>query len=102
MSPRVKAILQEVANDHGVTVSDLLGRERRQWASVPRFDAMRRLRALRNRDGGLALSLPALGAVFKRDHTTILVGLRRAENLFGPFPPIWPAKVSIDCEETRL
>jgi chromosomal replication initiator protein len=100
VSPRVKSILQAVADEHGVSVSDLTGPRQGQWIAVPRFDAMARLRALHIAPGKHRFSLPMIGRFLgDRDHTTVIAGLRKAEKRFGPIAPIYPV---YDFEETRI
>jgi chromosomal replication initiation ATPase DnaA len=100
MSPRVRSILQAVADEHGVSVGQLEAIDRRKAVSHARFDAMARIRALHRSNGEPCFSFPQIGALLGGlDHTTIIYGIRRAEQLFGPRSPTYPI---IDCEETRL
>lgn len=70
-SPRVRQILIEVAEGHRLRVTDILGRERSVKYTLPRHLAMYRIRH------ELGLSLTQIGAIFGRDHTTILHCVRR-------------------------
>lgn len=78
MSPRVSAILEEVAAVHGVTVKELVGPNRKTSLARARFEAMFKIRRLRNNSGGHAYSFPAIGEIFgDRDHTTAMHACRR-------------------------
>lgn len=78
MSPRVKAILEAVAMAHGLRAGDLTGPNRRRAVAYARFQAMASLRAILTFDGKHVFSLPTIGEIFNRDHTSVLSGLRRA------------------------
>ena len=65
------AIVRRVAAAFGVTEKDLLGASRLRSVIVPRQVAMVLVREL------CGLSLPRVGAVFGRDHTTVLHALRK-------------------------
>lgn len=68
--PYVDTIAQ-VAAEHGFTKADLTGPSKRPAICRARWEAMRRLRAK-------PLSLPSIGRLLNRHHTTVLDGLRRA------------------------
>ncbi len=70
--PSVKAILCEVASRHGVTIAAITGRSLRREVVAARHEAIALAHAARP-----DLSLPALGRLFRRDHTTILSALRK-------------------------
>lgn len=70
--PSVKAILSEVAGRHGVTIAAITGRSVRREIVAARHEAIALAHAARP-----DLSLPALGRLFRRDHTTILNALRK-------------------------
>lgn len=100
MSPRARSIIADVAKEHGVTAEDLCSRSRVRRLAYPRFDAMSRLRALHNAPGRHVFSLPQIGNILGgRDHTSVIHGLRKAAELFGPRPPVYPVHES---EETRI
>ena len=65
-----REIIATTASDHGLTVDDLVGKVRTRHISAARFEAMARIRAERK------LSLPAIGRLFNRDHTTVLHALK--------------------------
>ena len=66
-------IIREVAEDHDLTVSDLLSPSRRRKYAWPRQEAMLRMRE------ETELSYPQIARLLRReDHTTILYGVRAA------------------------
>ena len=67
------AIINEVAKEHRLKARDLLGRNVKRSVSWPRMLAYWRIRT------ELEYSLLRIAAIFKRDHTTILHGIRRVE-----------------------
>lgn len=68
-----KRIIQMVALAHGVRVSDILGRRRDKLVYAARQDAVKAVAEARP-----DLSLPQIGRIFDRDHTTILNSLRKS------------------------
>lgn len=64
-------ILEEVAAKHDVTVADIRGPRRRIEISHARQEAMYRLYSERKN-----LSLPMIGRMLSRDHTTVMHGIR--------------------------
>lgn len=70
---RAAAIVAEVAAEAGLTVGDLMGATREHRYAHPRQEAWRRIR------DDLGWSLPRIGRMFGKDHTTILHGVRAAE-----------------------
>lgn len=73
MSREPRRIAARVAARHGLTLDDLAGRRRDARHVSARQEAMFVLRQ------ATRLSLPAIGAIFGRHHTTVLAGLRRVE-----------------------
>lgn len=71
-----KDILAQTARDHGMSVARMLSRRRDRLCAYARFDAMARLRAIKHH-GKPRYSLPAIGRMMGRDHTTVLNGVRR-------------------------
>jgi len=71
-APEPKHIIMEVAIAHGVSYDDILGRSRARHLVAARHEAIYEVRKRRPH-----LSLPQIGRIFKRDHTTILHALRR-------------------------
>ena len=70
---RVAQVVRRIAREHGCTVEDIYGRSR--MGDVPRG----RMRAYAVLRWSTNLSLPELGRIFGRDHTTILTGVRKYE-----------------------
>jgi chromosomal replication initiator protein len=69
--PDAAGIVRRVATAFGVSAKDMLGPTRLRSVMVPRQVAMLLVREL------CGLSLPRIGAVFGRDHTTVLHSLRK-------------------------
>lgn len=64
-------VLKAVAGATGVTMEDMLGEGRSYEIALARHMAMALARKL------LGYSLPRIGRLLRRDHTTVLHGLRR-------------------------
>jgi chromosomal replication initiation ATPase DnaA len=64
-------LARSVAEKHGVTLADLLGRSRKARPTRARHELWSRLY-----DDAIP-TLSALGRVFERDHTTIRAGVRK-------------------------
>lgn len=73
-TPRAKLLarVREIAADYGVELMDVLGRDRTRRISQARQHAMRELR-------DMGLTMPQIGTILHRDHTTILHGIRMAQ-----------------------
>lgn len=72
-----KAIIDEVLADFpGVTWADLKGERRTREFIIPRHLAMYEIYAQRKN-----MSLPMIGRLFRRDHTTILSAVRKVERM---------------------
>lgn len=69
---QTRAVIEAVAAKHGVTMSDMLGRCVNRKAAWARQEAYVEIRARRPH-----LSLPSVGRLFGRDHSTVLHGIRR-------------------------
>lgn len=78
--PRVRCmtIIREVALKHGIAVEALLGQSRNRSMVPIRDEAIAAVHHARQ-----DLSLPQLGRVFHRDHTTILHSLRKTGAYLG-------------------
>lgn len=78
----VHRIIAEVAAAHNLTPADITGQRRARVLSMPRQEAMYRAMMETN------LTYPAVGLIFKRDHTTILHGVRvhASRNNLPPVP----------------
>jgi len=66
-----RAIAEQVARRHGLTFNDILQEDRTPHLVKVRCEAWARIRA------ETSMSLPQIGAIFNRDHTTILAGVHR-------------------------
>lgn len=75
-------IIEAVALAFDVTLYALHSPSRNYKTSWPRFAAMKLMRDLRS------MSTPQIGAVFRRDHTTAMHALSRA-NEFYVSAPVW-------------
>lgn len=69
--PDAKSIIREVATVHHVTVGEILGQRRNRFTIKARFAAIRAVA-----DARPDLTLPQIGKIFKRDHTSIIHALR--------------------------
>lgn len=69
---QVAAIVADVARETGVDAADIIGRARARKVARARHEAMRRIR-----DRFPVLTLPDIGALFGRHHTTVLDAIRK-------------------------
>lgn len=67
--PRIKAIIREVLVAHNMTWAEIVSPARTWNYTAPRRHLWKALQEA-------GLSLPQIGRLFKRDHTTILHGIR--------------------------
>ena len=66
-----RTVVREVAEAHGITVDDLIGPRKTRRASMPRQEAMYRMR------NETPLSYPEIGArLGGRDHSSIIHGVK--------------------------
>lgn len=72
---RIKAILRATATAFEVGVGEMMDPSRTRRLAHPRFAAMILMRKLAR------LSLPSIGRVLHRDHTTCLAGIKKANTL---------------------
>lgn len=79
--PSWRPIVVAVAERHGLTIDDLLGGRRTQDVSEARHEAMWVIRNVLKDDGNPRWSLPTIGRIFNRDHTTVLWGVRAHQAL---------------------
>jgi chromosomal replication initiation ATPase DnaA len=72
MTPRQKNhdAMTEIATRHGVTLNDIINDRRDRITLAARWECIFHFRTK-------GLSLPAIGRIMKRDHTTILYALNR-------------------------
>ena len=80
--PRVRHVIHAVAEHHGVSVDDLMGRSTKRVFSDPRRDAMRACRRLLF-PSGRPPSFQLIGRWFDRDHSTILHACKDLYDLDG-------------------
>lgn len=71
---RTQQIIADVAAAHGLRPRDLTGPDRRRTVCFARFEAMRAIRAATN------LSTIQIGALFNRDHSSVLHALGTLKN----------------------
>lgn len=74
----VQVIIAEVAAAYGCTAADLLGTSLKRKLTVARHAAYYEVKTQRP-----WLSLPQVGRIFGRDHTTILYGIRKHATVSG-------------------
>lgn len=74
----VQVIVAEVAEAYGCTSAEVFGRSRNRAISAARHAAYYEVKTQRP-----WLSLPQVGRIFGRDHTTILYGIRKHAALIG-------------------
>ena len=67
----IRAIMDQVCQKYGVTRENLIIRCRRKPFTTARFEAMAKIREQTN------LSLTEIGRLFDRDHTTVMVAIKR-------------------------
>lgn len=72
-TPSLHQVITAVAEEFGVTTTMLLNATRAPLPALARHAAMAMLRRL------TLLSLPQIGRHMRRDHTTVLHGIRRVE-----------------------
>jgi hypothetical protein len=70
--PSARRIVVEVAERHGLAVEDILGPRRSAALIAARHEAMAEVYTRCP-----ALTLPQMGVLFKRDHTTVLSALKK-------------------------
>lgn len=71
----VDKILEKIAKKYGITVEEIKGRKRTNDIANPRHIAIYLIRKMTE------ISLPAIGRIFGRDHTTIMSSLKTAETM---------------------
>lgn len=71
-APKAISVLREVADEHGIGIARLMGRERVRPISRARQQAMLRLAE------ELDMSVAEIARLFDRDHTTVIYALKRA------------------------
>ena len=86
--PRLFDIARDIANANGMTLDELTAPERN--ASIVRVRVAAYL-ALRS----AGASYPEIGAVMKRDHTTVLSAVRKARRQVEQSSPVATGKVRV-------
>jgi chromosomal replication initiation ATPase DnaA len=77
-------IAADVAAGHGLTLADLKSSSRRLPVAAARQEAMATLRTITREDGRTPrYSLPWIGRLFDRHHTTVLYACRAVERRQG-------------------
>jgi chromosomal replication initiator protein len=74
---KAREIVAEVAEAYGFTFEDMVGPRRIKDISLARQEAIWLCRQVRKPDGSQRYSLPFLGHLLNRDHTTVLWGERQ-------------------------
>lgn len=78
IEPRnAREIITEVAKAHGFTFEDMAGPRKFREVSVARQEAIWACRQVRRADGSHRYSLPFLGHLLNRDHSSVLWGERQ-------------------------
>lgn len=72
----MKEVIAETADRHGLSYRDLIGNGLARRVTEPRQEAMWRARCVTMPCGRPRWSLPQIAAAFKRDHSTVLHGVR--------------------------
>lgn len=72
-----RQIIADIAAKHRVPVAGLMGDSRRRKYAWPRQEAYAAVRDAK------ALSYPQIGAIFGRDHSSVLAGVRRYRERVG-------------------
>lgn len=88
MSRRITQIIAEVAERHEMTPAEITGPWRWKRHCRARYEAMWLARQVMGKDGKPLYSLPEIGRVFRRDHTTVINALRRHEEQSGIIKPL--------------
>jgi chromosomal replication initiation ATPase DnaA len=79
---KAREIIADVAHSHGFTFEDMVSPRRFREITLARQEAVWTCRQVRRADGTKRYSLPFLGHLLHRDHTSILNAERRhAERL---------------------
>lgn len=93
---RMKDVLADVAEKHGLSVQQLRGKTRKRNIAWARQEAMWRIRQIKNDDGTPRYSLPQIGAYCGgRDHTTVIHALRRHEDRMTWTESEWPRSMRL-------
>jgi chromosomal replication initiation ATPase DnaA len=74
--PKMSDIAKAVSEEYRVSLDDLRGPCRQQYISRPRQAAMWRMWRVKREDGVRKFTLTQIAGYFRRDHTTILHGIK--------------------------
>lgn len=72
----MRALITRIAEDHGLTYADMIGKSRRKHIVQARHEAIWAVR-----DARPDMSLPQIGRLFHKDRTSILHALRKRGQL---------------------
>lgn len=72
----MRALILSIAREHGLTYADMIGKSRRKHIVQARHEAIWAVR-----DARPDMSLPQIGRLFHKDHTSILHALRKRGQL---------------------
>ena len=78
--PDVLRVIDRIAREHDVRPAELLGRSRLKHIALARHHAMAVIR------WSSTMSLPAIGHLFERDHTTVMSGIAKYDRWLNGDP----------------
>lgn len=90
----LNALIAEAARAHGVTPADILGPSRKHVVAAARFEVWWRAEKRR-------LSSYAIAAAFGRDHSTVLGGVARFEEMLAESAELRARMAWADGEQAR-
>lgn len=76
-----QSIINSVATSYGVKPELLMGRSRKQKLVRARYVAMRLLRDVKWSDGRVRFSVPTIGLMFGRDHSSVSYALQQFDDM---------------------
>lgn len=68
----MRALITRIAEDHGLTYADMIGKSRKRHIVAARYEAIWAVK-----DARPCMSLPKIGRLFGKDHKTILHALNK-------------------------
>lgn len=78
---KMREIAASVAMERGLTLADLLSASKVAPLAHARFMAWKEIYETRSKEGKRLFSLKQIASYFGKDHTTILSGIRRADEI---------------------
>lgn len=78
---KMREIASSVAMDRGMTLEDLLSNSKVRRIAHARFIAWKEIYDRRDKNGNRVFSLNQIGSYFGKDHTTVMHGIRRADEI---------------------